>query len=273
MNLIYQSLEVKKDRFVDNKRRLEENGYQYALTTHGLQVSAENERIEMEKYIEDREIELDDLSERKNRIGTEIQLEKDTIEKLQLEQTEKEDNFEQLEEQLKSKEDDVSEVELQVDTLANELSDLKEAYGKLPYPEAETKKKLANAQEQAATLIEKEIELEKKVQQTNDEIELNRDEQSRINAAISQWEEKSKAAYELIDRYTSSYKLEENLKTLDTSLRTGKKQLEEKSEEHRQNKEELDMLRKNQIESGRQHEADSSFEKAKYPGLFVKALC
>ena len=79
----------KKDRFVDNKRRLEENGYQYALTTHGLQVSAENERIEMEKYIEDREIELDDLSERKNEIGTELQTEKDAIEKLKLEQTDK----------------------------------------------------------------------------------------------------------------------------------------------------------------------------------------
>ena len=69
-----------------------------------------------------------------------------------------------------------------MDALTNELSDLKEAYGKLPYPEAETKKMLANAQEQVATLKEKESELEKQVRRTDGEIEVNRDEQSTLKA-------------------------------------------------------------------------------------------
>jgi len=245
----------KKDRFEDNERRLFENGYQYALTTYGLQLSAENERLEMEKYIEERAYELTELSEKKSEIFTDLQKENDVKGQLAQEQIEKESTHEQLEEQLEDKEGQVSKIELEVDALSSELSELKEAYSKLPFLESETKNKYAYAQGQVEQLGTKENELKEKIQQTDEEIEKNRGERSTIQATIHQWEAESKEADKLIERYTSSHRLERNLLTLDDSLRDVKEQLDSAKEKLLLNNEELVMLKSNQIESKRQQAA------------------
>ena len=191
-----------KNRFEDNQQRLKENGFQYALTTHALQSTAENERLELERYVEDREIELDDLSEKAELISMELKTENSEKEILQRRQKDNEQELEQLQDQVSDKEKEVVKVDFQVNTLAQELSALTEAYRKLPYPEKETKEKLAYAQGEVTALEEKEKQLNERIQSTDSEINGNIREHSKVEAAIGQWEEGYKGALELIARYT-----------------------------------------------------------------------
>jgi chromosome segregation protein len=244
-----------KDRFEDNQQRLNTNGYQYALTTYALQLSAENERLESERYVEDREIELDNLSEIKEYISMELDTEYSKKKNLQQQQKNKEQAHEQLQGQVKDKEKESAEVELQVTTLIEELSELTEAYRKLPYPEKETKEKWEHAKEEVTNLEEKEKQLTERIQSTDSKINGNIHERSEIGAAITQWKERYKGAFELITRYTSSHELNAKLISLKSSLQAWSEQKDEKAKELRLSQNELEMLQRNQIESPRQQMA------------------
>ncbi|TQR17484.1 AAA family ATPase [Psychrobacillus soli] len=250
-----------KERYEENKRRLNENGYQYAFTTHLLQLNADNERIEMEAYIEAREMELEVLAEKAE--SNSVQFEKENIEKEQLQQqnTAKEQQHQQLEQQLVDKEKDAKELEAEVSARSNELSELTEAYRKLPYPEQETKEKWMHAQKQVIHLKEKEQALDTKIEHTEAELNDNMRSQSKIEASIELWEERSKGALKLITRYISSYELNAKLISLKLSLQSWGNQRDEKAKLLRVYEEELEMLERNQIESPRQKEAIRQLKK------------
>ncbi|AOV06806.1 hypothetical protein [Sporosarcina ureilytica] len=244
-----------KERFEDNKRRINDNGFQYALTTNELLRNAEKTRLEMERYIEERRIELDELTDKENMITS--HLEEANERQVVLLQNQKSYNEELItaEHALTEKEAKLTEVNLEVDALKEELSELQEAYTKLPFPENETRHRWETAVEQVATLQGKEHAIRARVQRSEEEIEGNRQEQSKIQADIDQWENQSKDAIELLGRYTSSYQLKNRVSELEDSLQSDRALRAELRERLQICKEELTMLQRNQIESPRQQAA------------------
>jgi len=245
----------KKDRYEDNQRRLTDSGFEYALTTHALHTQSESNLKEMTAYIEDRVFELEDLTDEKHDMMAILEVSRHEQNMQHQQKEESQAELERLTEHLDDKDKNVSEKESQVETLATELSDLTEAYQQLPYPEAETKEKLHHAQDQVTHFNEKEIEQQEKIDAANETIERNREEQSNIKAAIHQWEEKSKTAYELMTRYTSSHQLTTDMAELQSRKASLQKQYDEKAKELHIYEEKLAMLQGNQIESSRQQEA------------------
>ncbi len=250
-----------KDRYEANKKRLHENGYLYACMTYQLQIGAEQDQVKMEKYIEERELELDSLIHQQIENEERIALEKDKRKDLIQEQNQKQASRKQQLENLRMIEDRQAEVDTEVNLLQNELSELREAYQKLSYSEEETKEKWLQATEQAEQLRGRDKSLREKITSMNDEMESTRQKQADLKSAIKQWEENSRSAHDLLTRYTSSYKLTEEIALLDDSIQTKKEQLEEKNKQLRTSKKELEMLERNQIESPRQREAIRELKK------------
>lgn len=250
-----------KDRYEANKKRLHENGYLYACMTYQLQIGAEQDQVKMEKYIEERELELDSLIHQQIENEERIALEKDKRKDLIQEQNQKQASRKQQLENLRMNEDRQAEVDTEVNLLQNELSELREAYQKLSYSEEETKEKWLQATEQAEQLRGRDKSLREKITSMNDEMESTRQNQADLKSAIKQWEENSRSAHDLLTRYTSSYKLTEEIALLDDSIQTKKEQLEEKNKQLRTSKKELEMLERNQIESPRQREAIRELKK------------
>ncbi|GKV64966.1 MULTISPECIES: chromosome segregation protein SMC [unclassified Sporosarcina] len=244
-----------KIRFEDNRKRLTDNGIQYARTTYGLQLLAENGREEVEEYMEARKLDLDDAEEQARQLTAELELQKAAEEKMKARQLEIKQSLEQSEVQVKAKEKDVDEVESEVDTLQEELSALQDEYSKLPYPETETRNRLAAAAEQVDLLGKQEETLREQIEKAEISIEEYQQKQSHVQAAIDQWERNSRFHSEMMNRYLSSYQLEKDIADLDHSLETRKKLLEKKRVTCSAWKNELAMLEKNQIESSRQREA------------------
>lgn len=246
---------TEKLRFESNKRRIEENGFQYALTTNELKKAAEKEQLEMEKYIEARAYELDELNEKERELLISLEEKQQKSEAFTKDKEQCEKELIALEENEVETNVKLSEVQSVVDSLRSELSDLQEAYEKLPYSEIETKKKWQKAKEQVKNFEEREDTLKKRVIEAETEIEKTRKEASTIQAEVEQWIEQSKGVYELIKRYTSSHELKENLSKIEASLEAGKENRTALTEKLRVSKDELSMFEKNKIESVRQREA------------------
>ncbi|WP_301109561.1 chromosome segregation protein SMC [Sporosarcina sp.] len=244
-----------KIRFEDNRKRLADNGIQYARTTYGLQLSAENGRKEVEAYIEDRKLDLEEAEEQARQLTAELELQKAAEEKMKASQLERETLLRQSEAQVKEKDEELEEVQSEVDALQEELSALQDEYSKLPYPETETKNRLAAAAEQVEIMAKQEIELKGQADKAEISIEEYQQKQSHIQAAIDQWERNSRFHSEMMNRYLSSHQLEKDIADLDHSLETRKKTLEKKQVTYSALKDELVMLENNQIESSRQKEA------------------
>lgn len=244
-----------KERFENNKKRLESNGYQYAVMTTELQRTAEKEQIEMEKYIKERIEELEELAVKESALVIQMEEGRKQKEALNGEQEACEKELDIVEKELAEKEKRLSTIESEVEALRGELSEVQEAYRKLPYSESETKNKWISAGELVKLAQEKEQAAEGKVKKIEDEIENNREEQSTLRATITQWEEQSEAATELLVRYKSSYQLKEKLFELENSLQTDRTKQDALKYKLRVSNEELSMLEKNQIESTRQQAA------------------
>lgn len=244
-----------KDRYENNKKRLEENGYQYALMTNELKRMTEKEQLEMEKYIEERTGELEAFAEQERALilqREEAQKQKEIVNE---KQQASEEELETLELELAEKEEQLSEVELEVEALRGELSELQEFYTRLPYPEIETKNKWETAKEQLKHAQEQEQKSQEQEKQIEAEIEHIREEQSMLKATVKQWEEESEKATKLLERYKSSYELKEKLATLEASQQTDRAEQEAMRKELQVSNEELSMLQRNQIESTRQQAA------------------
>lgn len=251
----------KKDRFEDNQRRLTEGGFQYAQTTKALQVQAEQNCGELDRFIEDRMIELEDLADEKNDKEMMLQIARDERHKIEQQKIENQSELEELTEQLKDKEITALNVEAEVEELATELSDLTEAHQKLPFSEEETKEKWEHAKSQATDFKKKEQEQLEKAKATNDVIEKNRQEQSDLKAAIQLWEERSKEEYKIIDRYKSSHKLKLRVGEQQTLVKSLQNERDENEKELAMHEETLDMLKRNKIESPRQQKAIEQLRK------------
>lgn len=244
-----------KERFEDNKRRLEENGYQYALTTNELKRNAEKARLEMERYIEERRIELEDLAEKEKLIVNQLEAAKEKQVVLLQNQKTSEEELVTVANDLTKKDYKLAEVVLEVDALQEVLSELQEAYVKLPFSEQETKQRWETATKQVVILQENEQTIRDRIQRCEEEMETTRQEQSNIQADIDQWEKQSEGAIELLGRYTSSYQLNNRIAELEASLQTDRALRDELRGRLQKYKEEFMMLQRNQIESPRQHAA------------------
>lgn len=244
-----------KDRFKNNQKRIVENGMLFASTTYALQLGAENERKEVEKYIEERKLELEEVDDQAQEFVEKLEEKNSNTQQLQEKQQEVGELLEESKVQSNEQEEKIEEVREEVDTLQSELSTLQEAYSKLPYPEVETRNRLAAANDQVETLTRKEEQLKTLTDKAGHSIEEYRQRQSKLQATIEQWEENSQIHTEIMNRYLSSYQLEKDLADLNHSLQERKQLLEQKQAEHRIFKDELAMLEKNQIESERQQEA------------------
>ncbi|WP_153731649.1 coiled-coil domain-containing protein [Sporosarcina obsidiansis] len=244
-----------RDRFLDNQKRLVDNGILYALTTYELQLGAEKERKEIEQYIEEREFELEDVAEKERQFSLALEQKNEQIQQVKKQQKEKEKLLEQSTAEVGVIEESFTEVEREVDTLQNELSELQDAYSKLPYSEIETQNRLIVAKDQVENLEKQEIELKNQATNAGNLIEKNQQKQSTLVAAIEQWKENSKNHQDMITRYLSSHQLEQDLAVLEESLQERKQLLDKNTSELCLLKDELSMLQRNQIESVRQREA------------------
>lgn len=245
----------KKDRYEDNRNRLETNGFEYARTTNELLIQTDLNLNAMANYIEDREFEIDELTDVKYDIQSSLNQEQDKKQILLEKQTDTETELLKTVEQLKEKETEATQLDTKVKGLASELNDLTEAYQKLSFREEETKEKWLHAKEQVAYFTKKEQEQQQLIDQVSDKIEANREEQSNKKAAIHQWKEKSKEAYALLDRYQSSYILAKEMQEKFTHTQSLQKQRDEKERVLQRKQEMLEMYQRNQIESQRQKAA------------------
>lgn len=245
----------KKERFEDHRKRLEENGFLYARTTHQLQLDAAEELEQLASYIEERQFELDELSEGRRIDEIALDGKKEQIRLAKDQQREQEDRLEESNGLLTEKEEQIEVIENEVESLTIELSELQEAYAKLPYSEAETKERLSTAAGQVDELVRTENELKKQAAAAASTIEENRQKQSTLQATIEQWNEKSLQSKELIARYTSSHQLEKDILMIEAAMQNGKQRRDQKTEQLELYKIELSMLKRNQIESSRQQEA------------------
>ncbi|MDN4608155.1 hypothetical protein [Sporosarcina highlanderae] len=244
-----------KERFENNRKRLEENGYLYALTTQGLQKLAEQDGRDAELYIDERQAELDELSDKEQQIVGEIEQEKESISQIIGKQEDMKGQLVIAGADLKSNEQQHQTVGQVVDKLNNELSDLQEAYNALPYPEAETKERLKKTEEHVQVLEANDEEVNENLVSTDNLFKSTIEKQSELKAAIAQWEEIRIKSQVLIDRYKSSHQLEEKLQALEETLTQNKDLRDSKLVQQKAFKEELSMLNNNQIESTRQQQA------------------
>lgn len=244
-----------KERFKSNQKRLAENGYQYAWTTHELKRITEQEQVEMEKYIEARIEELAIIAVEETALY--VQQEGAAQEKNDLtdQQATTKQELTIVEQDIAEKEAQYAKVKTEVNALTEELSELQEAYQKLPYTEVETTEKWAFAKEQVKKALDKERLADEKITKIDTEIEKTREEQSVLRATVNQWKIQSEGANELLVRYTSSYKLKEQLEGLENTLQFDRTKLSQLKEERFVNEEEYAMLQRNQIESSRQQAA------------------
>lgn len=244
-----------KEKYENNRKRLEENGYDYALTTRGLQNLAERDVKEAEFFIEERQAELDDLSEEKQHIVEEMELKKGHILQMIGRQEELTGQLEVASKDLETKEEQHHTVGQEVDMLDNELSDLQEAYSALHYPEEETKERLRVTVEEVQALQEKESLAMEQIAKISEQFKANLIKQSTVQAKADQWEGERKKFQLLIDRYKSSHQLERELAALEETLQSDKTLHAAKLELQKTFEKELLMLKNNQIESTRQQHA------------------
>lgn len=245
----------KKDQFEDNRKRLVDNGICFAMTTHELQFHAESKRKEMEGYIEERKLELEEVDEQAAQFNEELARKKTATEQLQTKQQELDQGMVQSKAEAQGKEERLSTVEREVEHLQSELSELQDAYSKLPYPEAETKDKFIKANEQIEQLEHQEVALKEQADKAEDSIEENRQKQSHLQAAIEQWIENKRIHQQVVNRYGSSHQLEKDIANLEHSIQERKALQEKKKTDQDCFQDEYRLLEKNQIESVRQREA------------------
>lgn len=251
----------KKDQFLSNQRRLTDSGFRYAHSTNELYTKAKNRITELNRFIEDRTVELEDVHDDIHEHQARLQNEQHKHADLQKQQKHEQSQLTENTEKLTEKEETTAHMKVQVKELSEELSDLTKAYQQLPYPEPETKEKLQIAQEQVDYFSKKERQKQEDVSKATHQIENNRQEQSHVQAAIDQWNDRSKEVYALIKRYESSHQLKELVKQQQSFTHNLQKQLNDMSEELQQYTDEYDMLKRNQIESPRQKQAIQALKK------------
>ena len=244
-----------KERFEDNRRRLVENGYVYAVTTSNLQRLAEEDGKEAGLFIDERQAELDELADEKQLIQVEMEQKKEQALQIADQQEKVTAQLETDSTELKSIDEQYKAVGEEVDKLNSELSALQEAYQALPYPEVETKERLEETERQLRVLKEKEEQVDRQLADTSNEITVSIERQSNLKAAISQWEENRGKSQALIDRYISSHDLEKELEDLGKMLEENRELRSSKLAQQQAYDEELSMLRLNRIESARQLQA------------------
>lgn len=241
-----------KNRYEDNKRRLEEYGYSYALMTNELQKKTTKERLAVERYIEERRIDLEELADEEAAVNA--KLEKALKKRIIISEDEKINNEKKgvTSVTLVDKEHELGKVESEIDLLQEELSDLQEAYDQLLYSESETKLRWASTKEEVVRLGENERAIKQKIERSEEELEDDRIQLSKTQAEIDQWQKQSKESIRLLGKYTSSYQLEKRLSELEESLQVDRATRDKKMVERHQLEEELSMLQRNKIESPRQ---------------------
>lgn len=245
----------KRDRFVSNKKRLEEHGKLYALTTHLLQLSTKKDMEEAEKYIEDRKNEQEEVAEEVKHDTFELERVRGQLKETKAHQTEQQKQLEVYEEQLSTEENKEEKILEEVSALQNELSELKDAYAKLPYTESETKEKMTNANEKVKHLEKDEQEVEKDLKAVEGGLTVNRQKHAELNAAVQQWEEKRKQSEKWVERYISSHQLKQDIIGLSEGLEKIKELKVTKEKMLGNMEEELSMLTQNRVESERQTQA------------------
>lgn len=242
----------KRDRFVNNKKRLEEHGKAYAFTTHHLQLTTKKEMEEAEKYIEDRKFEQEELAEEEQENTLELERLRGQLTEAKVHQTEQQEQLEAYEEQLSTEEDKEGKIQEEVSSLQNELSELKDAYAKLPYKETDTKEKMANAYEKVKHLEMDEQEVEKDLNVVASRLNVNRQKHAELHAAVQQWEEKRRESEKWMDRYISSHQLKQDIIGLSEGLEKTQDLKAAKKKEVGKLEEEFSMLTQNRVESERQ---------------------
>ncbi len=251
----------RKERFESNKKRLEENGYLYAVTTNALKKQTDQERLTVERYIEERRIDLDELQDREQTVLIDIEAAYEKKNNLIEQETVCNKKRVQTASNLTRKEAKFTNLSIEMETLQQSLSALQEAYVKLPYAEEETNARWQEATEAVFTLEEKEQAIAVQIQRSDDEIEESRRAHATIQAEIDQWDRQSEEAEVLLRKYTSSYQLKKRLAELEDHLRINRQLRDELKEKHQQFETELAMLQRNQIESPRQQEAIGHLKK------------
>ncbi|MGN7387849.1 hypothetical protein [Sporosarcina sp. SAFN-015] len=245
----------KRDRYENNKKRLDEHGKSYAFTTHHLQLTTMKEMEEAEKYIEDRKFEQEELAEEVQHNTLELERVRGQRRDSEARQSEQHNQLKLSEEQLSLEEEKEEKILEEVSALQNELSELKNAYAKLPYTESETKEKMTNANEKVKHLEMDEQEVEKDLKAVAGRINVNRQKYAEVNAAVQQWDEKRKQSEKWIERYISSHQLKQDIIGLAEGLEMTKDLKTAKEKELRKLEEEFSMLTQNRVESERQTQA------------------
>lgn len=245
----------RKERFEDNKRRLEEYGYLYAVATNGLKKKKAKERLDAERDIEEYKIELEELADEEQALVIDIEAAQQKKRTLldQVEETEKKRTH--TEANLKRKESRFTNITVEMESLQKQLSELQEAYVKLPYPEKETKHRWTTATEELIKLQAEEQAIIEQIQRTDEELEETHREQATVQSEIEHWAHQSEAAKEILRKYTSSYQLEKRIGELEDTLRRKRQLRDDLKGMQQQYETEITLLRNNQIESPRQQEA------------------
>lgn len=244
-----------KERFENNRKRLEENGYLYAQTTNALKEQKEKEAFQLKRYIEEHRIDLEELTEEEAILFQTIEDAKDTEKQYDKEQTACVKEREKTEGILKRKEAELIQVTAEKEKLQTLLNELQEAYMKLPYTEKETEERHEAATETLTTLQQQAEEIQEQVTRSENEIEENRYEQAKLQTMIDQWKRDSQEAEVLLRKYTSSYQLKKRVGELENTLRMSRGKRDDLKERQQHHEDELALLKNNQIESPRQQEA------------------
>lgn len=245
----------KKNQFEDNQQRLQDNGFEYARMTHLLYLHAEKLSKEMAEFIEARVFELEEYTERQMELRSKLELEKNGEQDLNIEKEQKRNMLEDLSEKRKENVEELSIVDSKVKELEIELSELTEAYDKLLYSEVETRELLIQATKQLEQLNEQGDEIKQKQEKTIAQINESTQKQSDLKAAIKHWDNQMKNIQPLLNRYTSSHQLSQDIDELQLNLSILRENLDKTNRELTEYNAELEQLEGNQIESLRQREA------------------
>ena len=251
----------KKEQYESNQRRLNDSGFRYAHSTNELYRKAHKRVNELNRLMEDRTLELEDLRNDLHDQQARLQDGHHEHTTLQKQHNLQQTNITEHTEKLAEKEKESSHMKVHVKELAEELSELTKAYQQLSYSETVTKERLEKAQQKLKHFREKEHQKQEKVFNITQQIEDNRQEQSHVQAAIDQWNEQSKDVYALLKRYESSHQLKQRVEQQQSITARLQKQFNDTSEELQQYKDEHDMLKRNQIESPRQKQAIQGLQK------------
>lgn len=244
-----------KNRFEDNRKRLEENGYLYAITTNQLKTQAEKKRIDIDRLIEEFRMDIDDLIDEEQEALLKQASAMKKEKELKDETIDHEKKKENTQERLKKQNEKNVELTEEIDHLEAMLSDLQDAYTKLLYSEEETIAQLEKAEAAVATLAEKETIVKEKSLRNEEDIEKNQREAAAIQVEIEQWQNQSKDAEDLLKKYSSSYKLKIKVEELYKQVQAKQLLRDQLEGKYALIQEELAMLEKNEIESPRQRKA------------------